>query len=69
MCTILEIVIKDQIIDLLLQNKLISKHQHGFMRRHSSTTNFLECTHDWIVGLSNTNNIDVVYVVSYRIVF
>ena len=30
------------------------------MRRHSTTTN-LECTHDWIVGLSDTNNIDVVY--------
>jgi hypothetical protein len=62
MCKIMETVIKDQILYFLLQKKLISKHQHGFMRRHSTTTNLLECTHDWIVGLSNTNNIDVVYV-------
>ena len=28
---------------------------------HSTTTNLLECTHDWIIGLSDGNNIDVVY--------
>jgi len=31
------------------------------MRNHSTSTNLLECTHDWIVGLSPGNNIDVVY--------
>ena len=48
------------VLDFLLNKKLISKHQHGFMRHHSTTTNLLECTHDWIVGLSNGNNIDVI---------
>jgi hypothetical protein len=62
MCKIMETVIKDQILDFLLRNKLISKHQHGFMRHHSTATNLLECTHDWFVGLSNSNNIDVIYV-------
>ena len=62
MCKIMETVIKDQILDFLLHNKLISKHQHGFMRQHSTATNLLECAHEWIVGLSNSNNIDVVYV-------
>ena len=55
---IMETVITDKILDFLLQIKLISKYQHGFMRRH--LTNF-GCTHYWIVGLSNTTNIDVVY--------
>jgi hypothetical protein len=62
MCKIMETVIKDQILDFLLKNKLISKHQHGFMRHHSTATNLLECTHDWFIGLSNCNNIDVIYI-------
>ena len=32
------------------------------MRQQSTTTNLLECTHESIFGLSNSNNIDVVYV-------
>ena len=32
------------------------------MRNHSTITNLLECTHDWVVGLTNHNNIDVVYI-------
>ena len=45
----------------LLLKKLISKH-YGFMRNRSTTTNLLECTHDWTVGLDCSNNIDVVYI-------
>ena len=58
----METIIEDQILDYLLTNKLISKQQHGFIRRHSTTTNLLESTHDWIVGLGGANNIDVVYI-------
>ena len=32
------------------------------MRNHSTTRNLLECTRDWVVGLTNHNNIDVVYI-------
>ena len=58
----METVIKDQIIDYLLSKNLISKQQHGFVRKHSTTTNLLESTHDWIVGLGSANNVDVVYI-------
>ena len=61
-CQIMETIIKDQLLDFLLSKKLISKHQHGFMRKHSTTPNLLECTHDCCVGLFNRNNIDVVYI-------
>ena len=57
-----ETTIKDQLLDFLLSKKLISKHQHGFIRKHSTTTNLLECTHDWHVSLSKRNNTDVVYI-------
>jgi len=32
------------------------------MHKRSTTTNLLECTHDWKVGLGRSNNIDVVYI-------
>jgi len=31
------------------------------MRKHSTSTKLLECTHDWIVGLSRDNKFNVVY--------
>ena len=58
----METAIKDQIIDYLLSKNVISKQQHGFVRKHSTTTNLLESTHDWIVGLGSANNVDVVYI-------
>ena len=61
-CTLCETVIKDQLLDFLLNKNLIPRHQHGFMRNHSTTTNLLERTHDWVVDLTNHNNIDVVYI-------
>jgi len=61
LCKIMEAIIKDQILDFLLWKNIISKHQHEFLRKHSTTTNLLESTHDWIVGLGCANNIDVVY--------
>jgi len=57
----METIIKDQLWDFLLGKKLITKHQHGFMRKHSTSSNLLEKTHDWIAGLCRGNNIDVVY--------
>ena len=37
----------------MLRKNLISKHQHGFLSKHSTTTNLLESTHDWIVAFVN----------------
>ena len=58
----MESVTKDQIIDFLLGKHLISKHQRAFLGKHSTATNLLQCTHDWTVGISNSNNVDVVYI-------
>ena len=61
-CKIMEVIIKDQLINYLLRHNLISKHQHGFLSKHSTTTNLLEATHDWIVSFSSCFNVDVVYI-------
>jgi len=39
-----------------------NKHQHTFIKKHSTVTNLLECTHDWAVSLHGGVNVDVVYV-------
>ena len=59
-CKIMESIIKDQLLSYLLRKNLISRNQHGFLSKHSTTTNLLESTHDWVVEFSSTNNVDVV---------
>ena len=49
-------------MDYLLSHNLITKHQHGFIKQHSTTTNLLESLHDWSVSLSNHRSTDVAYI-------
>ena len=51
---------KDHIFDYLLSKNIIFKQQYGFIRKHSITTNLLESSHYWIVGLGCANNVEVV---------
>jgi len=62
LCKIMETVIKDQLLQYLLQKQLISKKQHAFIKMHSTSTNLLECTHDWFVSISKHMCVDVVYI-------
>jgi hypothetical protein len=57
----MESVIKDQLLNYLPSKKFITKHQHGFLNKRSTTTNLLECTHDWVVALANRYCVDVIY--------
>jgi hypothetical protein len=41
-CKLLESIIKDKLIDHLLENSLIYDSQHGFMPGRSCTTNVVE---------------------------
>jgi hypothetical protein len=61
-CKIMESIIKDQLVAYLHSKGLISKHQHAFIKKHSTVTNLLECTHDWAVSLHGGVDVDVVYV-------
>jgi len=58
----MESIIKDQLVTYLHSKGLISKHQHAFIKKHSTVTNLLECTHDWAVSLHGGVNVDVIYV-------
>jgi len=39
-CKIMESIINDQMLDYLLRNKLISKHQHGFLADEPHTRSY-----------------------------
>ena len=62
----MERVVTAVILDYLLRKKIINKKQHGFIARHSTTTNLLESTHDWSIGIDTRNSIDIIYIDFYR---
>ena len=56
-CKILESIISTELNDYLLEHKLITRHQHGFLKRHSTSTNLLESFNDWTLSLSRHNSV------------
>ena len=58
----METVIKNHIMNYLLDRKFISRQQHGFLTKRSTCTQLLESINDWSVALDNKNNVDIVYV-------
>jgi len=61
-CKVMETVIKDVITTFLLRNKLISKQQHGFVKRHSTCSQLLECVNDWSLAINGRLPVDVIYI-------
>ena len=62
----MESVIKDQLVQYLSYNNLISPNQHSFLANHSTTTNLRECVHDWMLSLQDRDTTDVIYVDMWR---
>ena len=62
MCKLMESIVKDQLLTYLSDKGLINKHQHAFIKNHSTATNLLECLNDWLVSLHSKKRADVVYV-------
>jgi hypothetical protein len=62
MCKLMESIIKDQLLEFLLRKGIINKNQHGFISNHSTCTNLLECTHDWLVTLNSSHTTDIIYI-------
>ena len=46
---------------LLEENRLFTKHQHGFRKRYSCVTQLIDVCEKWTEELDNKNSIDVVY--------
>ncbi|MFZ2539851.1 MAG: reverse transcriptase family protein, partial [Oscillospiraceae bacterium] len=61
-CKILETFISQNLIDYLHTHNLISPHQHGFLKHHSTSTNLLESLNDWTSSLSNHKSVSIAYI-------
>ena len=61
-CKILESLITSDLLVFLHSHNLISKHQHGFLKHHSTCTNLLESLNDWTISLSNHKSVVVAYI-------
>jgi len=58
---VMESLIKEQMLDHLVRNNLLTDHQHGFLPGKSTTTELLECQLSWLSSLENSEWVDVVY--------
>ena len=57
----MERLIATDMLFYLRNNNLITKHQHGFLIRHSTCTQFIETTNDWSIGYENRFSVDSAY--------
>ena len=60
-CKILETIIASDILKFLSEHNLLTPEQHGFLKRHSTSTNLLESFNDWTLTLSNHNSVVIAY--------
>ena len=59
-CKLLERLIKDRLVDFLVQNNMINPFQHGFLKAMSCLTNmvcFLEDVTNWV----DQESLDIIY--------
>ncbi|MCP3661549.1 MAG: hypothetical protein GY696_03470, partial [Gammaproteobacteria bacterium] len=47
--------------EFIAANRLLNPAQHGFLAKHSCSTQLLECLNDWTLALSRRHSVDIVY--------
>ena len=60
-CKVMESFIRDSLLHHLIENKLISKQQHGFVPRKSCTSNLLETIDFVTLNMSKKKPVDIVF--------
>ena len=60
-CKVMERILRQHIVQHLEENNLISKQQHGFVRKRSCQTNLLESMEDWTRTLDEGNGLDLIF--------
>ena len=61
-CKLMERVVVRELLSYLSLHNLISKNQHGFLKRLSTCTNLLECMNDWTILIEDGSQVAVAYV-------
>ena len=60
-CRVMERIVNDILLRYLLDRRLISKQEHGFIRRRSVCTNLLDFLEDWTLKLQSRHVTDVIF--------
>ena len=60
-CKLMESIIKDQLLDYLKTNDLLSHDQHGFTPGKSCVSNLLESLDSWLNDLDAGHGVDVIF--------
>ena len=60
-CRLMEMIIKDIIINHIYEHHLISEHQHGFLPGRTTATQLLKALNDWTTAYENNDTTHVVY--------
>nr|VZI19906.1 unnamed protein product [Spirometra erinaceieuropaei] len=61
-CKIMEKIIKQQLMQFLEQNHLLSDSQHGFRKSRSCLTNLLYCLEHWTRAVDRGDMVHVIYI-------
>ena len=61
LCKLMESLVRDKVIEHMLKNDLLSKHQHGFVSGRSSATNLLAVMDAWTEALDDSTPVDAIY--------
>lgn len=61
LCKLMESIVKDNIVQHMLENNLFSTSQHGFILSKNCMTNLLLCMEKWTEILENGDAVDVIY--------
>jgi hypothetical protein len=60
-CKILESIIRDHILEHMINNNLLSDRQYGFVSKRSTTLQLLQVMEVWTQALDDRNEIEVAY--------
>lgn len=61
-CKLMERIIVQQLSSYLLQHRLITHQQHGFVTGKSTSTNLLEALNDWTLAVDDKDGVTVAYI-------
>nr|CAD2172535.1 unnamed protein product [Meloidogyne enterolobii]CAD2172536.1 unnamed protein product [Meloidogyne enterolobii]CAD2175257.1 unnamed protein product [Meloidogyne enterolobii] len=61
-CRIFEKILTKEILNFMINNKLISNYQHGFMPNRCTTTQLIYTMEKWYKSLLEKSNTDVIYI-------
>ena len=57
----MESIVRDKLVEHMVNNDLFSKHQHRFVPQRDCMTNLLTCMEKWSGFMERGDSVDVIY--------